>query len=789
MRQKKPHIALMLALFIISFNLVSFELLLTRIFGVVLFAQFAHLALALALLGISIGAMFQHLWPNLVPDQGLDRRMAWLCLIQVGLTLVAVWATLNAPLTVQFEVPPNNYGERSHIKDNLLDMQWFLLLLPVLASPFCAAGLAFAGAFQRRRNIIGQLYGADLIGGAFGAILFIPLLHHLAGPDVVFVQCIAGAFASAVLFHSAKARWQSIASVALCCAALTITMVGIFRGDVLQVQFAAGYAEENLTHSEWTALTRISIHESKKRGALIVLDNASASEVFQSRAKQEKIAKTVANRSLVYRFHEPPARVAILAASAGPEVSVAQYYGYTQIEAIDVAGEIFSMVAERFPNSPVNPYLVGDTVRVKSDGRAAIMQAEEPYDIIHMVHANLHSSAGLLANAWSPALLETKEAFTTYLDHLSEDGTIAFGRGQETDAIARSAAGALRERGVKEPWTHIFYSRADTALLMVKKRPWTQEERDKAWGLVQTYRNPKMVIDPTAPFNNKTLRVLSSGPLLTDDRPYLDERDMVTSRFEKYVQRAQKISGSDAFPLAVLYRSFFFQALFVLLAGFVFLFIPFLRRGPTQLKGLNGVSAGLGYVACLGYGYLAIETILIHELALFVGHPTYAVSVTILSMLLFSGLGSIWSATIADDRRIVTLQRVLGLIVGLGLLQAFVVPTLLVTHALQYSLFVRLCLTFVLLAPLGFVMGIPFPLAMRVLSNRAGGLVPWAWSLNGWMSVVASLVTILISRTRGYSYAFGVALGAYLLALWLVPRLPKIGSAHTTPKAGQASNS
>ena len=125
----------------VSFALVLMELLITRLFGVILFAQFAHLALALALMGIGVGAVLQHLRPSLVPDQGLEQRVAVLSLIQAGLSLLAVLAALNFPIVSQFEAPPESYQERSGIVDNLVDPWWFAALLPVLAAPFTAAGL------------------------------------------------------------------------------------------------------------------------------------------------------------------------------------------------------------------------------------------------------------------------------------------------------------------------------------------------------------------------------------------------------------------------------------------------------------------------------------------------------------------------------------------------------------------------------------------------------------------------------------------------------------------------
>jgi len=116
-------------------------------------------------------------------------------------------------------------------------------------------------------------------------------------------------------------------------------------------------------------------------------------------------------------------------------------------------------------------------------------------------------------------------------------------------------------------------------------------------------------------------------------------------------------------------------------------------------------------------------------------------------------------------------------VVVLGSVQAFVVPPILSSLALGLPTAVRMGLTFVLLFPLGFVMGMPFPLALRLLRPEASGVVPWAWAINGWMSVMASLMTVVISRMYGYSTAFGVALGAYVLALALAGALPRIRKA------------
>lgn len=739
---------------LISFALVLFELLLTRLFGVVLFAQFAHLALALALLGIGVGATVQHLWPQLMPDRDLERRVGWLAVLQAVLTVGAVLAVLHFPVVTQWDDPTQNYQERSAIKDDLLNLNWFAALLPVLAAPFTAAGLALAATFQRRRAQIGLLYGADLIGGALAAVVFIPLLSVLSGPDVVWV--IVAALGLVPMLNSHKA-WGAMAALGV--------GLAVFPGTVLDIKHAAGFTEDQVSHTRWTPLVRLSVYEGDK--TLVLLDNTSASTVPTDPQVLARLS-SAATRSMVYMLEKPRGRVAIMAASAGPEVAVAQANGFTEIDAIDVAGGIFDLVRERWADNPFNPYTRPGVRTLSQDGRAAILHANTKYQIIQMVHANLWSSAGLMSNAWSPMLLETVEAFETYLDHLEPDGILSFGRGSQTPHIARAAAQALRNKG-KAPWKHIAYIEGHSTLILVRNEPWTEEQRAELDRVARLFKKQVVTQDPLIPPKEPRFK----GPYPTDDKPYADSEGYLGRQMDAVVRKAQ---GESNTAIATLYRSILVQVGFVVLAGLAFVFVPMLRRGPTELAGLKGVGPALLYVCGLGYGYLAVETVLLHELALFVGHPTYAVTLVVLVMLLFSGLGSLVVGRMPQDGLLKRLRIVLVTVLGLGLFQAFVVPPALHAVALGWPLPVRLLITTVALAPLGFVMGMPFPMALRLLPERAGGIVPWAWALNGWCSVVAGLATVMLSRGYGYSVAFVIALSAYGVSLALAGFLPRIGA-------------
>jgi hypothetical protein len=393
-----------------------------------------------------------------------------------------------------------------------------------------------------------------------------------------------------------------------------------------------------------------------------------------------------------------------------------------------------------------------------------------------MVHANLHSSAGLLASAWSPALLETKQAFSTYFDHLTDNGTLSFARGPNTHQIGRAVVQALKERGVTQPERHVLMIRGPATVLLAKKRPFTVRERDRVQRFLDTLTREHLIdLDPIDVDHGKYRQVMR-GTVLTDAHPYFDDPAVVLRGLTQGVSRMFR-PGAETVPAAqVVYHTLAWQMIGTLLAGLALVVIPLVRREPTGLDRISGVAPVLGYVACLGYGYLAVETVLIHELVLFVGHPTYAITVVILAMLLLSGLGSLYVHRLPEDGLQRALTVALAATLALGALQAWVMPGVLHSVALGWPLGVRAVLTFVALAPLGFVMGMPFPLSMRLLPDAATPIVPWAWALNAYMSVVASLVTVLVSRAWGYPFAFGLALVAYGLALGLSARIRSAGT-------------
>jgi hypothetical protein len=171
----------------------------------------------------------------------------------------------------------------------------------------------------------------------------------------------------------------------------------------------------------------------------------------------------------------------------------------------------------------------------------------------------------------------------------------------------------------------------------------------------------------------------------------------------------------------------------------------------------------LAYFALLGLGFMLIEIPVVQRMALYLGHPTYALAVVLFSLLICSGLGSLATHHIAPSAAVSTLRRRIPLLLILIILQGYVGPILL-EWTQGWPLVLRIVATVGMLAPLGFLMGIPFPLGWKWISQSGVASTPWLWGINGALSVVGSVLAALVSIQFGFRITMVLGLLAYSLA-------------------------
>jgi hypothetical protein len=171
----------------------------------------------------------------------------------------------------------------------------------------------------------------------------------------------------------------------------------------------------------------------------------------------------------------------------------------------------------------------------------------------------------------------------------------------------------------------------------------------------------------------------------------------------------------------------------------------------------------LVYFAALGLAFLFVEVPLAQRFILVLDQPVTALAVVLFTILLFSGLGSL---TVPRWRWPFGL---LVLIVLIGLVPLLLRPVTDLTLARPEG--GRLLLTILLLAPLGFLMGLPFAGGLRVVAAHEPALVPWAWAINGSFSVISSVLAVLVALSWGFSAVLWLGAVAYAAAFVAFRRL------------------
>lgn len=191
---------------------LALQVLLTRIFGAVLFYHFGFLAISLALLGAGSGAIGVYVRPKWFPEERLEPLLARWCalfallLVAVPLALVRLDYTFQATVTVGF-------------------VATLALACLLAALPFTAGGIVIALAVRGYTRSIGRLYAFDLAGAGVGALAVVPVLWLVDAPTLVVALGVIAAIA-AVLFNGAgslRAATLAVLGVAVVAVAATST--------------------------------------------------------------------------------------------------------------------------------------------------------------------------------------------------------------------------------------------------------------------------------------------------------------------------------------------------------------------------------------------------------------------------------------------------------------------------------------------------------------------------------------------------------------------------------------
>jgi hypothetical protein len=778
----------MLAVALVSLASLLLELALTRLFSVVLFYHFAFFAISVTLLGLGSGGVFAHIRREWLERFELRTLGARLCLLNSICILAAVEVVLHTP--VSLEVTGRNFGKLT-------------IIYLAAAVPFFLTGLLFSVLFARSTKDISQLYGADLAGGATACLAVVPLLNLIGAPNALLLASACMAFASALWSNRIKMR-----RVAYGLAAVFVLLIAAnYSGKIIDVIYAKGVYRDPkwVEYSRWNAISRIEV-DTHLGGRYVVIDADATTAImnvdparwaqpgsatptdtglpstsgFNWKKSLMSAAPSVAN---VLR---PYGEFAIIGPGGGVDVMRAVANGSPSVTGIEINPTIANSVMRgRYADYAFHLYELPQVHIHVQDGRSYVRSSRDKYDVVQMTLVDTWASTAAGAFALSENNLYTVEAFREYFDHLKPDGMIAitrweFKQPREALRVVSQAIEALHAIGIADPRQN-FVLIADgglnedgrPVLVLAKKTAFTAAEYDAVAAHVR--ENPNLFwLNPAAGYAG-----LQALPPAAAAFQKLIESNDPAGFAQSYAYNVSPVSDSAPFFFFTLKTRHVIENIMAgtghgmdwrinlgvvvlgmlliisILAVLAFLILPLALHRHRQNVPKTGIVALL-YFITVGFGFILVEISLIQRFVLFLGHPTYALTVVVFLLLLSSGAGSV-----AARHRITGGGKVLPL---LGLIAAFIVGNVvllpwLLAAAVGLPFAIKLLISALVLAPLGFLMGMPFPTGLRLVKT-----VEWAWALNAAASVLGSVMAMIIAIHFGLTVTLLCAAVAYLLA-------------------------
>ncbi|RPI17261.1 MAG: hypothetical protein EHM65_03205, partial [Acidobacteriales bacterium] len=661
------------------------ELSLTRIFSVVFHYHFAFLAISIALFGLGAGGVFSYLVADWRGD--LFSKLGALAAANSLVVLVSLILSLS-------------------IRQNLGFWSLAAVYFPSTL-PFFLSGTVVSLAIAETIERVDRVYFYDLVGAGAGCLLLVPLLNTFGGPNTVIATAAVFAASAAIWYSLAGRVAGRVASVAL---ALGLLMLLGYNAKyrIIDVKYAKGQTLANEQFVKWNSFSRIAVAPERisKLPTIFIDADASTSIAnfdFTSITEQDRRALLRTGPGFPY-IVRPGAKTLIIGPGGGWDVARALASGSPDVTAVEINPIIAeTIMRQKFPHLSRHLYFRPDVRIVAEEGRSFVRRSKEKYQVLQATLVDTWASTAAGAYALSENNLYTSDAFCDYLGHLTGDGILAFTRWgveppRESLRLLSLARVALARLGQNEPWRNVIVARQgklrdsqgwgalDTVL--IAREPFSAGDLERArnaireGGFEPIYLPDENIPNPfTEMLRTPDIRAFYERyPFnirpVDDDRPFffytVQTRDIW--KFLGYFLRGDQPTSSRAdFQVNMAVPVMLGLLAVSLMATVVILALPPLLLG-VRLPRDKGILKFLLFFVFIGAGYIVIEVALIQRFVLFLGHPTYALTVIIFSMLVASGCGSYFSRRVVRSSQTRLSGAMLLVAVSVALLTICVGP-------------------------------------------------------------------------------------------------------------------
>jgi hypothetical protein len=752
-----------------SLTLLALEMAWTRIFSAEFFYTFAFLTLSLAIMGLGLGALAHRLFPVLRRDASLG----------VSLSLAGLMALAGPPLVFLLQL------DFQTLFSSWATVGKFAVTILLLSSSFFFGGIAVAWIFKRNSGDMPRVYAADLLGAGLGVLLVIWAMNALGTPAAVVITALPVLLAALITCR----KWLKLLPVAL------LVTMGILIPRAADLLEAKRPERAPVIYKHWDAMAKIKCYAyggGAWRG--LNIDNVANTPVVPFDGDWDKWYENPENSQwdidvgyLISQFDS--CTFLSLGSGGGMDVLQAMDKGAVDIHAVEVIGHLNKLLTEGDPSGYTTldssvvdssgniitfPEFSGHIYKdprvkvITEDARTYVRRHKNEFDVIYSLSSNTWAALGSGAFALTENYLFTKEAFIDYWNALTDRGFLSMEHQVYMPRLVSEVMAALEELGIENANDHFAVydlPRLRRNLLLLSKRPLTDDLRYRAYGeLTPEFQQHIHLLYPAPDSlqDNLINQIVLNGwwamrdsanvniSPCTDDRPFVAQMGLWKNLEREKLAKVSQYAEFYGFPLSKI-------TIVIILAVVIIIVLP-LNLLPYVGKGEKLGFAPWLYFFLIGMAFMGVEVVLIQKYTLFIGASVYSIATVLLVLLVASGIGSFFS------RSVRTSTAFLAIVIWL-LLDVFVFRH--VTGALaSLPVLARVIVTALLIAPLGFFLGMPFPKG----ALRVGERVDWGFAVNGMASVLGATLIVLIAFTYGFTAALLVGALLYLLAFALVAK-------------------
>jgi len=791
-----------IAIFFISAAALGLELVLVRALSIGHWHHLSFLVISTALLGFGAGGAFVTISSKWLAAR--YKKALWCFASLCALAAPSVfWLCQKVPL-----------DELQLIWDARQVLYLFAYYL-LFFLPFFCAGVCVALAFTVCADRAYRLYFYNMTGSGLGAAGIVAMMYRYSPQALLLVISSVAFLAALILAFGISRRWVV---ATLVCAVVCLLLFSSGGPLGLEIEIS-----ENKSLVYYTALPQaetvavrysplgrldcvqaptiryfpglsIAYQGHLPQQMLIIsdADGTSAINHFESLSDLDCYDHTTS--ALAYHLQSCP-DVCIIGAGGGSDVAQALARGARRVVAVEMNPQIIDLVRNGLNEFASGLYQRSDVEVIVDEGRSFLQTTHHLFDVINisLLDSFTASAAGLYA--LNESHLYTIEAIEQALRRLRPNGLLSITRVLKTpprDGLKMFATitEALRNRGVTDPAEHIMMIRGwATATIVVSPQPFSSLQIADAREFAEE-RSFDLVhlpgIDPQdanrfhileEPIYYEAARQILSADAewfyddyiynirpATDDRPYFFDFFKWKSLPHMIRTMPRQWLPFSEWGYLVLVATLF-QAL---CASVVFILLPLFIAKPVKAVA-SGKFATLVFFLLLGLAYMFLEMGFIQKMTLLIGHPVFGVAVTLLGFLVFSGCGSLAAERIPylasrftlHTSRFIWMAVLAVIIIGIAEITLMMVSF---DWLVGFSRPARMLLGLAVIAPLAFFMGMPFPTGLKQLHARSRPLVPWAWGVNGFASVIGAVLGTFLAISLGFTTLAFVALACYFLA-------------------------